>query len=408
MEADASGGWHGMKYQVTDYVIDTALYRISRAGDAIPVEPKVFDLLVYLIRHRDRVLARDELFQEVWNGREVSDGTLSNHIKSARKVLGDSGELQKTILTIRGRGYQFVAPVTEIPAGARKPAEDEAPAAPAVRAIRKPAAPAWRLPLGLGALLLAAVLIGWRVLAPHAPPKADLPYVVVVPFDVSGDAPEVWQPFADQVTREVIRNLRKISGLRVVPTPSAFTFRDNKSTEHIRRQLPDVQYVLDGVVSVAADNSLRIIAELEDLNQGRLVWDKDFEGRIDDTNFFAMQSGIAAAVSASLKVVILKDEQRALSELPTTNLKAYECTWRDVRRWSCSVMSPCLAPLISSARPSRWTRNSSPRISPEAMPTARCLPTSSRRSKCCQRWFLRSPRRWSCAPIPPRRSLRSA
>jgi hypothetical protein len=95
MEADASGGWHGMKYQVTDYVIDTALYRISRAGDAIPVEPKVFDLLVYLIRHRDRVLARDELFQEVWNGREVSDGTLSNHIKSARKVSAIAASCRK-------------------------------------------------------------------------------------------------------------------------------------------------------------------------------------------------------------------------------------------------------------------------------------------------------------------------
>jgi TolB-like protein/Tfp pilus assembly protein PilF len=174
------------------------------------------------------------------------------------------------------------------------------------------------------ALLLAAVVIGWRILAPHAPLNADLPYVVVVPFEVSGDAPEVWQPFADQVTREVIRNLRKISGLKVVATPSAFTFRDNKAPEHIRRQLPDVHYVLDGVVSVSADNSLRITAELEDLNKGLLVWDKDFQGRIDDTDFFAMQSGIAQAVSASLKVVILKDEQRALSELPTTNLKAYE------------------------------------------------------------------------------------
>jgi DNA-binding winged helix-turn-helix (wHTH) protein/TolB-like protein/tetratricopeptide (TPR) repeat protein len=322
----------GMKYQVTDYVVDTALYRISRAGEAIPVEPKVFNLLVYLIRHRDRVLARDELFQEVWDGREVSDATLSNHVKTARKVLGDSGERQKTILTIRGRGYQFIAPVTEIPDGARSPAkaeapfsaEDEALATPAVPPIGKPAAPAWRPFLGLGVLLLAAVVIGWRVLAPHAPPNTDLPYLVVVPFDVSGDAPEVWQPFADQVTREVIRNLRKISGLRVVPTPSAFTFRDNKSPEHIRRQLPDAQYVLDGVVSVSADKALRITAELEDLNQDRLVWDKDFQGRIDDTNLFAMQSGIAEAVSASLKVVILKDEHRALSELPTNNLKAYE------------------------------------------------------------------------------------
>ena len=144
------------------------------------------------------------------------------------------------------------------------------------------------------------------------------------PFDVSGDAPEAWRPLADQVTREVIRNLRKISGLRVVPTPSAFTFKDNKAREHIRRQLPDVQYVLDGVVSISGDNALRITAELEDLNKGVLVWDKDYEGRTDDTNLFAMQSGIAAAVSDSLKVAILADERRALGELPTTNLKAYE------------------------------------------------------------------------------------
>ena len=92
--------------------------------------------------------------------------------------------------------------------------------------------------------------------------------------------------------------------MRVVPTPSAFTFKDNKARDHIRRQLPDVQYVLDGVVSIAAGNALRITAELEDLNKGLLVWDKDYEGRTDDTNLFAMQSAIAAAVSDSLQVAI--------------------------------------------------------------------------------------------------------
>ncbi len=52
-----------MKYQVADYIIDTALFRISNGGVVVPVEPKVFDLLVYLVRHRDRVLSREELFQ---------------------------------------------------------------------------------------------------------------------------------------------------------------------------------------------------------------------------------------------------------------------------------------------------------------------------------------------------------
>lgn len=314
-----------MKYQIAEYTIDTSQYRISNGDAVIAAEPKVFDLLVYLIRHRDRVLSREELFREVWDGREVSDATLSNHVKSARKILGDSGELQKTILTIRGRGYQFIAPVTLIPeaTGQDKAQEPQ----PATASVTNPVVRAWRLPLSIAGVLvlLVAVLLGWRSFASfQARPVSDVPYILVVPFDVSGDAPETWRPFADQVTREMIRNLRKISGLRVVPTPSAFTFKDNKARDHIRRQLPDVQYVLDGVVSIAAGNALRITAELEDLNTGRVVWDKDYHGRTDDTNLFAMQWAIAAAVSDSLQVAIRAEEQRALDEFPTTNLKAYE------------------------------------------------------------------------------------
>src|SRR5688572_14278878 len=312
-----------MKYQIAEFLIDTAQYRISSGDAPIPAEPKVFDLLVYLVRHRDRVVTREELFKEVWDGREVSDATLSNHVKSARKVLGDSGELQKTILTIRGRGYKFIAPVTVIPEladGQEVPAPQ-----PAASRFAHPVVVAWRLPLAIAGVLVAA-LLGWRIFASlqAGRPDAELPYVVVVPFDVSGDAPDAWRPFADQVTRELIRNLRKISGLRVVPATSAFTFKENKERDHIRRQLPDVRYVLDGVVSISAGNGLRITAELEDLRKGRTVWDKNYEGRTDDTNLFAMQSSIAAAVSDSLRVAILSEEQRALDEFPTSNLKAYE------------------------------------------------------------------------------------
>jgi DNA-binding winged helix-turn-helix (wHTH) protein/TolB-like protein len=303
-----------MKYQIGEYTIDTARFRVSHGDAVVPAEPKVFDLLVYLVRHRDRVLSREELFREVWDGREVSDATLSNHVKSARKVLGDSGEMQQTIQTIRGRGYQFIAPVTITAEGATTPADP----APAV-------ARSWRMPAAIAGVLVLAALLGWRVFASLQPqPAAEPPYVVAVPFDVSADDAEAWRPFADQVTREVIRNLRKISGLRVVPATSAFTFKDNKARDHIRSQLPDVRYVLDGVVSISADNALRITVELEDLNKGLVVWDKDYQGRTDDTNLFAMQSSIAAAVSDSLKVAVLADERRALDEFPTANLKAYE------------------------------------------------------------------------------------
>ena len=129
------------KYRVGDFTIDAALFRVTSGSEVVPVEPKVFDLLVYLIRHRDRVLSRDELFQKVWDGREVSDATLSNHIKSARRALGDSGELQQTIQTVRGRGYQFVAPVTELLVVAEIPATRKQPVA--AEATRSPRRPAW-------------------------------------------------------------------------------------------------------------------------------------------------------------------------------------------------------------------------------------------------------------------------
>lgn len=316
-----------MKYQVADYIIDTTLYRITASGVVVPVEPKVFDLLVHLIRHRDRVLSREELFQAVWDGREVSDATLSNHVKIARKALGDNGDLQNTIQTVRGRGYQFIAPVIEIPSGPEGGRTDPA-AAPSAR----PAARLWRL-LALGALLVPAVLFGWRQLGPRAQPEAARPYVLVVPFGVSGNASPEQKLFADQLTREVIGNLRKISGLRVVPEASALAFQANKAREHIRQLLPKVEYVLDGVVSVSPDNSLRITPALEDLGKDLAVWDKPFQARIDNTNFFEMASGIAAAVSAALKVEILKDEQRALAEFPTRNPRAYApyvAGWRDM------------------------------------------------------------------------------
>ena len=106
-----------MIYQLGNIQIDTTQFKVMADGRPIPVEPKVFDLIIYLITHRDVVITRDELFSKIWKGRAVSDTTLSNHIKSARKVLGDDGDLQKVIKTVRGRGYQFVGDGVEHSAG---------------------------------------------------------------------------------------------------------------------------------------------------------------------------------------------------------------------------------------------------------------------------------------------------
>lgn len=100
--------------------------RELRAGGAImPIEPQVFDLLVYLIENRDRVVSKDDLIASVWGGRIVSDSTLDSRINAARKALGDTGKEQRLLRTVARKGVRFVGTVTEqaaAPASIRPPA----------------------------------------------------------------------------------------------------------------------------------------------------------------------------------------------------------------------------------------------------------------------------------------------
>jgi len=91
-----------------EFVLDLRQYELRRNGVAISVEPQVFDVLTQLVTHHDRVVTKIELFDSVWGGRFVGDAALASRIKSLRQALGDNGERQHTIRTVRGRGYQFV------------------------------------------------------------------------------------------------------------------------------------------------------------------------------------------------------------------------------------------------------------------------------------------------------------
>jgi pimeloyl-ACP methyl ester carboxylesterase/DNA-binding winged helix-turn-helix (wHTH) protein len=102
-----------MRVRFGDCEFDEAPRELRRGGALVPVEPQVFDLLSYLIRHRDRVVTRDDMIEAVWGGRIVSESTLSSRINAARRAIGDSGEAQAMIRTIVRRGLRFVAEVTE-------------------------------------------------------------------------------------------------------------------------------------------------------------------------------------------------------------------------------------------------------------------------------------------------------
>ncbi|KWX21977.1 transcriptional regulator [Mycolicibacterium wolinskyi] len=98
-------------WRFDDFVLDTGRYELRRDDEVIRVEPQVFDVLTQLIRHHDRFVSKEELFDSVWGGRFVGEAALTSRIKAARRALGDDGESQRYIRTVRGRGYQFVGTI---------------------------------------------------------------------------------------------------------------------------------------------------------------------------------------------------------------------------------------------------------------------------------------------------------
>jgi DNA-binding winged helix-turn-helix (wHTH) protein/tetratricopeptide (TPR) repeat protein len=121
-----------VRYRVGEYCIDAELFEVRRGERTVECQAQVFNLIVFLIRHRDRVLPRDELLRTLWSEARVDDASLATAIKAARRVLGDTGRSQSVIATVWKRGYRFVAPVEELGDGetAAAPAPAEAPAPP--------------------------------------------------------------------------------------------------------------------------------------------------------------------------------------------------------------------------------------------------------------------------------------
>jgi pimeloyl-ACP methyl ester carboxylesterase/DNA-binding winged helix-turn-helix (wHTH) protein len=108
----SNGGGRGMRYVFGSCEMDKELFELRRGQEVIPIEPQVFDVLAYLVDHRDRVVGKDELFEAVWGGRAVSISTLTSRINAARTAIGDNGSEQRLIKTFARRGYRFVGDVS--------------------------------------------------------------------------------------------------------------------------------------------------------------------------------------------------------------------------------------------------------------------------------------------------------
>src|SRR5439155_4292461 len=115
--------WNGtLRYLFEDYALDTDQRQLSRGADVIGVAPQAFDLLIFLIRNRERFVSKDEVIAAVWDGRIITDAALTTRLYVARSAVGDTGGGQRLIKTLPRAGFRFVGAVREESGSSRTPA----------------------------------------------------------------------------------------------------------------------------------------------------------------------------------------------------------------------------------------------------------------------------------------------
>jgi len=276
-------------YEFGNFVLDPGRRELRQGGVLVAVEPQVFDLLNFLIGARERVVSRDDLLDAVWQGRIVSEATLSSRLNAARTAIGDTGAEQRLIRTLPRKGVRFVGDVREVVGLTPEPTPD----------IASPEADAWRA--------------GPRV-----------PAVAVLPFTNMSDDPEQ-DYFADGMTEEIITALSRISGLFVIARNSSFTYRGKAvDVRQVGREL-GVGYVLEGSVR-RSRAQLRITGQLVDTVSGGNLWSDRFDG--DPLDAFELQDRVAESVAAAIEPTLQIAEIGRLQRDRPAQLDAYDLLLR--------------------------------------------------------------------------------
>ena len=256
-----------MQFLFTDHTLDTDRRELRRAGESIDVEPQVLDVLIYLVENRERVVSKDDLIASVWEGRIVSDATLSSRIYAARKALGDTGQDQKLIRTFARKGHRFIGAVST-------PPKDDEPAATATGPPR----------MNTASGRARAAL-------------SDRPAIAVLPFvNMSGDPEQEY--FSDGICEDLITAFSKLRWFLVIARNSSFAYKGKfVNIKQVAEEL-GVGYVIEGSVRKSGER-VRITAQLNDVATGSHIWAERYDRRLADV--FAVQDEITAAIVASIE-----------------------------------------------------------------------------------------------------------
>jgi TolB-like protein/DNA-binding winged helix-turn-helix (wHTH) protein/Tfp pilus assembly protein PilF len=349
------------KYLLGEFELDVDRRLLSRSGDAVRLAHKPFQVLLYLVERRERLVTRRELLDLFWDGRNVYDVTLTKCVSTIRKALDDQQERPRFIETRWAEGYRYIGPLQESPAPldiepgslpelaktlVTAPAQSEAESlagqtgrvASGERVTAKPAHTtdgpgpppkaerrgrlAALIAAGLVAVLAAWVYILFRPRAPQAPePPAPIRSIAVLPLRNLSDDPAN-DYFSDGMTDSLISALLKVEGLKVISRGSVFRYKGREiDPREVGRQL-DVATVLEGSVRKDA-NSVRVSVRLVSTDDGHALWaSKTYEHALQDV--FALQDEIARNVATELKAQLSGRREEPLVRRYTEDVEAYQ------------------------------------------------------------------------------------
>ena len=317
------------------FCLDTANHLLWRDGDRVSLTPKSFDVLAYLVEHVGRVVTQDEILEALWPETYVNPEVLRKNIQEIRKALGDLPDNPEFIETLPKRGYRFIAPVTDEDA-----AEPDLPTSlPREERAREESVGTEVTPLDLESLaekrmlwkfaIIPVLFVAVAAIGAYFRPGRSAANVsswnntsiAVLPFADMSPAKDQ-EYFSDGLSEQLINDLAKVSGLRVVGRSSAFQFRGkNEDLRDVGRKL-GVANILEGSVR-REGNHVRITAELIKGDDGFQLWSQTYDRKMND--IFAVQDEIARAATDALQLNLLgSNGQPVASTLRSTNPEAYQ------------------------------------------------------------------------------------
>jgi TolB-like protein len=264
-----------------DFELDLDRYELRRGGEAVRTEPRVLEVLNFLIENRSRVVPKEELLDTIWRDVHVSESALTTAIRDVRRALGDSSADPRFIRTVYGRGFRFIGEIAAPAKAAPTPSPEPKPAPSPAPTMRKS--------------------------------------IAVLPFADLSPAHDQ-KHFCDGLAEELINTLTRIHELRVISRAMAFDFSSDDDLRALGEKL-GVEHVLRGSVRKDGDR-LRISVHLVDVRNGHHVFSEKYD-RQAGVDIFALQEEIAESTTRALLGVLTDDHRHAIKSTPV-RLDAYE------------------------------------------------------------------------------------